>query len=86
MENGFALVKPTYDGISTAVDGQGRVIRRFDTADTGFDAVQFADVPAQSVPTVYGRIGSITDLVFFLSGFITVAFGLVKLRKKEVFS
>jgi apolipoprotein N-acyltransferase len=86
VENGFALVKPTYDGISTAVDGQGRVIRRFDTIDTGFNTVQFADVPAQSVPTVYGRIGSITDLVFFLSGFITVAFGLVKLRKKEVFS
>ena len=83
VENGFALVKPTYGGISAAVDGQGRVLLRFDTADTGFDTVQFADVPTKSVPTVYARIGSIIDLAFCLSGFVTLALGILVLQRKK---
>lgn len=83
VENGFALVKPTYDGISTAVDYQGRVIKRFDTADTGFDTVQFAEVPITGVTTVYEKIGTGIDLVFCLSGFFTIALGIIILRKKN---
>ena len=84
VENGFSLVKPTYGGISTAVDGQGHVIQRFDTADTGFDTVQFTDVPAKRIPTIYARYGSVIDLAFCLSGFVTVALGIyVLLRKKR---
>lgn len=84
VENGFSLVKPTYGGISAAVDGQGHVIQRFDTADTGFDTVQFADVPVKRLPTVYARYGGIIDLAFCLSGFVTVALGIyVLLRKKR---
>ena len=83
VENGFSLVKPTYGGISTAVDGQGKVIKRFDTDDTGFDTVQFADVPATRIPTVYARYGNIIDLAFCLSGFITVALGIYVLRRNN---
>ena len=84
VENGFSLVKPTYGGISTAVDGQGNVIQRFDTDDTGFDTVQFADVPTTRIPTVYARYGSIIDLAFCLSGFITVALGIYVLRRRPI--
>ena len=83
VENGFALVKPTYDGISTAVDYQGRVINRFDTADTGFDTVQFADVPITGVTTVYAWIGAVLDLVLCLSGFFTIALGIIVLRREK---
>ena len=83
VENGFSLVKPTYGGISTAVDGQGHVIQRFDTDDTGFDTVQFADVPVERIPTVYARYGGIIDLAFCLSGFVTVALGVYVLRRKN---
>ena len=83
VENGFALVKPTYDGISTAVDYQGRVIKRFDTADTGFDTVQFADVPITGVTTIYEKIGTAIDLVFCLSGFFTIALGIIVFRREK---
>ena len=83
VENGISLVKPTYGGISTAVDGQGNVIQRFDTDDTGFDTVQFADVPTTRIPTVYARYGGIIDLAFCLSGFVTVALGIYVLQRKN---
>lgn len=83
VENGFSLVKPTYGGISTAVDGQGRVIKRFDTADTGFDTVQFADVPTKSIPTPYARNGNAIDLAFGLSGVVTVMLGIFMLHRKN---
>lgn len=83
VENGYAVVKPSYDGVSAAFDRQGRVIGRFDTADTGFDTVQFADVPIKGVPTVYAKIGGAIDLVFLLSGFVAAASGLAVLRRRK---
>ena len=83
VENGFTVVKPTYGGISAAIDRQGRVIGRFDTADTGFDTVQFADVPMQGVPTVYAKIGGAVDLVFLLLGFVLIALGVAALRRNK---
>ncbi len=82
VENGFSLVKPTYGGVSAAVDAQSRVILRFDTDDVGFDTVQLADVPTGRVPTAYARCGGVTDLVFCLSGFVTIALGIFVLRRK----
>ena len=83
VENGYAVVKPSYGGVSAAIDRQGRVIGRFDAADTGFDVVQFADVPVRGVPTVYAKIGNAVDLVFLLSGFVTAALGLAVLRRNK---
>ena len=83
VENGYAVVKPSYDGVSAAIDRQGRVIGRFDTADTGFDTVQFADVPVKGTPTVYAKIGGAVDLVFLLSGFVAAASGLAVLCRKK---
>ncbi|MBQ6420540.1 MAG: hypothetical protein IJK02_05660 [Clostridia bacterium] len=81
IENGYAVVKPTYGGVSAAVDRQGRVIARFDTADTGFDTVQFSDVPVKGVSTLYAKIGGAADLAFLLSGFVTAALGAAVLRR-----
>ena len=83
VENGYAVVKPTYGGVSAAIDRQGRVIARFDTADTGFDTVQFADVPVKGVPTVYAKTGGAVDLMFLLSGFVTIALGVAVLRRNK---
>ena len=83
VENGYAVVKPTYGGVSAAIDRQGRVLARFDTADAGFDTVQFADVPVQGAPTVYARLGGGVDLVFLLSGFVVIALGLAVLRRNK---
>ena len=83
VENGHALVKPTHDGISTAVDYQGHVIKRFDTAKTGFDTVQFAKVPVTGVHTIYSEIGTLLDMMACLAGFVMVALGIYFLRRKQ---
>ena len=56
IENGFTHVRPTYDGISYAMDPYGRMLGRMDRG-TGRRAMLFADVPTQGVRTVYGRFG-----------------------------
>lgn len=86
VENGEALVKPTQEGITTVVDAYGRRILRSDTADTGFDTVQFADVPIRSVHTVYGLLGAVTDLGFGLFGLALLVYGtltVLKSKRKE---
>lgn len=83
IENGFSLVKPTYDGITTAVDYQGHVIDRFHTNDTGFDTVQFADVPVDSVETVYEKAGTAIDLALGAVGVVLVLAGVVLTRRKQ---
>ena len=56
IENGFTHVRPTYDGITYAMDPYGRMLGRMDLG-TGRRAILFADVPTQGVRTVYGRFG-----------------------------
>lgn len=81
VENGFALVKPSYDGISTAVDYQGHVIKRFNTEDTGFDTVQITEVPVDSVDTIYSKLGNVIDFAFFVFGVVMTIIGIA-LRKR----
>ena len=78
IENGESVVKVTYDGISTATDHLGRVIKRFDSKDTGFDTVHFADVPVKCVHTVYSQYGTFIDAFWFLLGVVTVIAGIFK--------
>ena len=77
IENGESVVKITYDGISTATDHLGHVIKQFDSKHTGFDTVQFADVPVKCVHTVYSRFGTFIDVFWFLLGVFSVITGIV---------
>ena len=83
IENGLSLVKPTYDGISTAVDYQGHVINKFDTDDTGYDTVQFADIPTDSVDTFYSQYGTVIDFILGISGIVMVLAGIMLGRRKK---
>ncbi len=56
IENGFTHVRPTYDGITYAMDPYGRMLGRMNLG-TGRRAIMFADVPTQGVRTIYGRLG-----------------------------
>ena len=84
IENGVSLVKPTYDGITTVVDYQGHVIDKFDTDDTGYDTVQFADVPVDSADTFYSKAGTVIDLALGAFGLVMVLAGIVLARRKKV--
>lgn len=82
IENGVSVVKPTYDGITTAVDYQGHVIDKFHTDETGYDTVQFADIPVDSAETIYAKAGTVIDLALGAFGIIMVLTGIVLARRR----
>ena len=76
VENGYALVKPTYDGLSAAVDRWGRELMLSSTDESGFDSVRCVDIPLEGKQTFYGRHGTVLDLFFAGIGAIPVCAGL----------
>jgi apolipoprotein N-acyltransferase len=56
VENGVSLLRPSGDGVSQAVDHQGRVLAAADSFATD-KAVFLTSVPARGVATVYALIG-----------------------------
>jgi apolipoprotein N-acyltransferase len=58
IENGYSLVRPTYNGISFASDFNGNVLStmEFDENQTG---IMYADVPTKGVSTLYPHIGDV---------------------------
>jgi apolipoprotein N-acyltransferase len=56
IENGMAIVRPAASGLSAAFDPWGRVLGVADFFAPG-DRTMVAQVPAQSVRTLYSRIG-----------------------------
>lgn len=63
IENGFSMVRQTGQGLSAAVDYQGRVLASMDHFTTN-DFTMIAQVPTRGVKTVYSVIG---DLLAWLS-------------------
>jgi len=56
VENGVSLLRPSGDGLSQAVDHQGRILAAADTFTTD-KAVFLTSVPAHGVATIYPVIG-----------------------------
>jgi apolipoprotein N-acyltransferase len=56
VENGVSLLRPSGDGLSQAVDHQGRVLAAADSFATD-KAVFLTSVPARGVATLYATIG-----------------------------
>lgn len=84
VENGYALLKPTYDGLSAAVDRYGRELLLSSTDDSGYDSVRCADIPAAGARTFYARYGTAIDLLFASSGLVLVFWGILcPLRRRK---
>jgi apolipoprotein N-acyltransferase len=71
VENGVALVRPTGNGISVAVDHLGQILGMADYFATPALTI-VADVPTRGVATIYPRIG---DAVAYLCVALLVALG-----------
>jgi apolipoprotein N-acyltransferase len=56
IENGFTMIRPTYNGVSFAADPYGRILAEVDSAD-GDTGLMFVDVPIRGVDTLYARWG-----------------------------
>ncbi len=77
IENGYALVKPTYDGLSTVVDRYGNELFLSDISECGYDSVSVIDVPVAGRQTFYGKYGNIVDLFYACFGMIFILFGTI---------
>ena len=72
VENGFTHIRPTYDGITYAMDPYGRILATMDRG-IGEPGIMYVDVPTQGVRTLYARFG---DWLGWLSVGLVVLFGL----------
>ena len=84
VENGYALVKPTYDGLSAVVDRYGRELFLSKIDESGYDSVRCADVPVEGKQTFYGRYGNVIDLCFACFGLVPLLAGVIGRKKKQL--
>ena len=81
IENGFSLVRPTYNGYSYASDYNGQVIAHMNFSETK-DGILYADVPTKGVKAIYPIIGDVLGWLSLIAMFILI--GLVVFSKKKV--
>jgi apolipoprotein N-acyltransferase len=85
IENGFSVVRPTYNGISFASDFNGNVLATmdFDPAEGG---ILYADVPTKGVKTLYPHIGDVFGWLCVVGalGLILLTIVLSIKRKRRV--
>lgn len=81
IENGFSLVRCTYEGLTMAVDHQGRTLTAVNYFRTNENVI-ISDVPMKGVTTIYSKIG---DLFAWLccAGFVIIVV-LALLRRRAV--
>ena len=81
IENGFSLVRPTYNGYSYASDYNGKVIAHMNFSASK-DGIMFADVPTKGVLVLYPIVGNMLGWLNLIAMFILI--GLVVFSKKKV--
>jgi apolipoprotein N-acyltransferase len=81
VENGVSLLRPSGDGLSQAVDHQGRVLAAVDSFATD-KAVFLTSVPARGVATLYAVIGDSFAYVCILGLVVLAAMALFRRRAR----
>jgi apolipoprotein N-acyltransferase len=76
IENGFSLVRPTFDGITIAEDFNGRILSQMDSAEAG-DGILYADVPTREISTVYTTLGDLLGWICVLGSGAFVVFSMI---------
>ncbi|MEQ9298335.1 MAG: carbon-nitrogen hydrolase family protein [Cyclobacteriaceae bacterium] len=56
INNGFSLVRPTYNGYSYAADYHGKILAHMES-DTAKDGIMYAEVPTKGIKTLYPIVG-----------------------------
>ncbi len=84
IENGFSMVRPTYNGYSYAVDPNGKLLAHMDSDETT-DGIMYADVPTKGVNTLYAKFGDLLGwfCVVGLLGFLALNIILRKRQNKD---
>jgi apolipoprotein N-acyltransferase len=85
IENGFSVVRPTYNGISFASDFNGNVLATMDF-DLAKGGIMYADVPTKGVNTLYPHIGDVFGWLCVVGalGLILLTIVLSVRRKRQM--
>lgn len=78
IENGYSTFRQDYNGVSAAIDYQGRVLAMQDTTQPG-PQILIADLPMRGVATIYRMTG---DLFAWLSVVLTLLLIVLALRRR----
>jgi apolipoprotein N-acyltransferase len=76
IENGFSFARPVYNGISFAVDYNGKILAQMDSDKTD-NGIMYANVPTKGIKTIYSIIG---DLLGWLCVLGFVAFVVMSIK------
>ena len=68
VENQLYILKPTYDGISVAIDPDGQVFHRSSTDETGYEQIHIVQIPIQSTTIPVGGYTEQSALVHAIIG------------------
>lgn len=83
IENGFSFVRPVYNGISFAVDYDGRILALMDSDKTK-DGIMYANIPTKGVKTIYSIIGDLLGWLCVLGFLAFVVMSIIgRVHKKR---
>ena len=83
IENGFSFVRPCSNGLSIAVDYNGRILssmNHFTTSNT----IMYADVPTKGIKTIYTFIGDLFAWICVIGLFGFILIEVIRVRKRKV--
>jgi apolipoprotein N-acyltransferase len=85
IENGFSVVRPTYNGITFASDFNGNVLAKMDF-NPKEGGIMYADVPTKGVGTLYPHIGDVFGWLCVAGtlGLILLTIVLSFIRKRKM--
>jgi apolipoprotein N-acyltransferase len=83
IENGFSLVRPTFEGLSAAFDYRGRTLAAADYFSSGA-APLVCYVPARGVRTAYSAIGDVFAWLCAAAVVLFVGSGISRARSKSM--
>jgi len=82
IENGFSLVRPTYNGYSYAADYHGNELAHMDS-DLTEDGIMYADVPVRGIRVLYPLLGNLFAWINLLALALLLVLALLKNDKKQ---
>lgn len=83
VENGFAVLRPAFNGITTVSDGYGRVLASANTSHMGMITLA-AVVPPGPGPTLYTRIGDVFSWLAIAASLLMAAAVIGKARDDAI--
>jgi apolipoprotein N-acyltransferase len=77
IENGFSFVRPTYNGLSYAIDYNGNILAWMDSEQSK-DGIMYADVPIKGIKTLYSYWGDLLGWACVLGALVCAIYSFAR--------